>query len=173
MFNWIHCDSWKAPRSQTRANSLSDIGRSHKRTQCPMSANLCGVTEWHLLLMCLYFFSTQQASWPLIRRAASREETVTVENLPGETAWAVCAHTVPPSHSNYCWGKEFRLGRNLYTKKEGILGIYIWVQLTKAWTPLGCEWVSPDEELDQFRPCNGPWRATDIFWPAALSPTNL
>lgn len=76
-----HYDRWKSLSSQSRFNSLSDIAGSHKKPQRPMSANLCWVIEWHSLWMCLYFFCTQQASWPLIRQAASREETVTVENF--------------------------------------------------------------------------------------------
>lgn len=37
------------------------------------------VIEWHFPLMCLYCFGTQLANWPLIRQAASRAQTVTVE----------------------------------------------------------------------------------------------
>lgn len=37
------------------------------------------VIEWHFPLMCLCCFGTQLANWPLIRQAASRAQTVTVE----------------------------------------------------------------------------------------------
>lgn len=87
-------EKWKAPSSQMKGTSLSDIAGSHEKAQWPTSTNLSGVIEWHSLLMCLYCFCTQQASWPLIRQAASREETVTAESFLGEITWAVCAHTV-------------------------------------------------------------------------------
>lgn len=138
---WKH-EKWKAPSSQMRGTSLSDIAGSHKKAQWPTSTNLSGVIERHSLLMCLYFFCTQQASWPLIRQVASREETVTVESFLGEITWAVCAHTVSLRllEEQLLWGGADCEGAHVPINIE-FLGLH----LDKPDKVITSFWISPQQ----------------------------
>ena len=112
-------DSWEALSSHTDTSSLSltsptwrvvsvfgkgdSVPNVHKP---PLSY----VIEWHSPLMCLCRFGTQLANWPLIRQAASRAQTVTVER---SVFWEPALHLPLSCKSNYCLGHLLRRWRSL------------------------------------------------------------
>lgn len=71
-----HYLSWALPEEwYWRSRRGDTVQYIHNNTKPPPSS----FTEWHFPLICLCFFGTQLAKWPLIRQGASRAQTVTVE----------------------------------------------------------------------------------------------
>lgn len=119
------CPLWKLKGNKCKLITFhkprleSDIGVAGKGTQFLMFTNLhrLGVIEWHFPLMCLCCFGTQLANWPLIRQAASRAATVTVERSvfwDGSSSSGSAALFLPLlCESNYCLGNLLRQWRSL------------------------------------------------------------
>lgn len=68
-----HYLSWARPEEWYRRSRQGDTVPDVRKP--PPSCFI----EWHFPLICLCCFGTQLANWPLIRQAASRAQTVTVE----------------------------------------------------------------------------------------------
>lgn len=84
----LNCsDSWKTLSSQTKTHYLSWALHEERHWSSRQGDTvpdvhrplLSYIIEWHFPLICLCCFGTQLANWPLIRQAASRAQTVTVE----------------------------------------------------------------------------------------------
>lgn len=106
----------------------SDSCSKHRDTELHVQKpSQLSVSEWHFPFMCLCCFGTQLANWPLIRRAASRAKTVTVER---SVVWDKSSCSGSPHRISLCCVKAIIVLETYWGGGDASAGIHFGSGLT-------------------------------------------